>query len=357
MSDVKATDLIEHSIELEPNVKPIRGTIPKYTPQEREFANRIFPELEDAGIIARRSSPSGVRTRFPPKKKGSQLLLVVHNFIHVNRFTIKSAYPMHHLQEVLAILIRSGYGVHFSSDAANGYWAVPMTKLDENKTEFIASNEQWVYLRMEQVLKRGPFAYAQFSDLVFDSLPSNAVGVPRMPILIGDRDNSSLVVFMDDHAASAIDFDTLFELLHIKYFRDAFFGPVYLSGLKTHLSSDILEIINFENSPIDLRPSSKHREEIRSWPTPIDWDELDAFLWLTSFLRIFELGRAEHVLEMKMSYLIQLSDESKPKRSHDDDMKLCDGNLGRASRVARPKRPAIPRKWVSRISSMVHCTT
>ena len=54
--DIKARDLIEHSIDLEPNAKLVKGSLPRYTAEEREFANRIFPELEDAGIIVRRSS-------------------------------------------------------------------------------------------------------------------------------------------------------------------------------------------------------------------------------------------------------------------------------------------------------------
>ena len=51
--DIKATDLIAHSIDLEPNGKPAVGSLPKYTAVEREFANKSFPELEDAGIIVR----------------------------------------------------------------------------------------------------------------------------------------------------------------------------------------------------------------------------------------------------------------------------------------------------------------
>lgn len=34
--------------------------------------------------------------------------------------------------------------------------------------------------------------------------------------------------------------------------------------------------------------------------------ELDAFLWLTPFLRIFIPGRAENVLRLQQAYLIQV---------------------------------------------------
>lgn len=275
--DIKATDLIEHSIDLVPNVKPVHSTLPKYTPQEREFANRIFPELEDAGIIIRQSSPWGARTKFPPKKKGSPLLRVVHNFIPVNSYSIKSAYPMHHLEEVIAILIKPKFRVYFSSDASNGYWAVITKAEDRNKTGFLTPNGQWVYVRMGQGLKGAPHTYAQFSDLVFGPLPPNDEGVARMPSLIGDHGNHAFSVFMDDHGGSATDFDTLFTFLHTQYFPRCVFGPVYLSGAKTQIFADSLEVLGFEGSAAGLRPSFKHKDKIQNWPVPTTEPSLTPF--------------------------------------------------------------------------------
>lgn len=117
--DIKATDIIEHSIDLESDARPVKGTLPKYTAQERDFVNTIFPAMEDAGIIVRRSSPWGARTKFPPKKKGSTQLRVVHNFIPVSNHTIISQYPVYRLEEVVDILIKPEFTVFFTSDAAN----------------------------------------------------------------------------------------------------------------------------------------------------------------------------------------------------------------------------------------------
>ena len=346
--DIKATDLIEHSIDLEPHARPIKGTLPKYTPQEREFANRIFPELEDAGIIVRRSSPWGARTKFPPKKKGSELLRVVHNYKPVNSFTIKSAYPMHHLEEVVGLLIKPKYKVYFSSDASNGYWAIMTRPQDQNKTGFLTPNGQWVYLRMVQGLKRAPHTYSQFTDLVFGPLPPNDDGAPRMPTLIGDNGDVAFAAFMDDHGASATDYDTLFDFLHTRYFPRVAFGPVYLSGHKKQLFSGGLELLGFQGSEEGLRPSLKHREKIRNWPTPRNREELDAFLWLTPFLRIFIPGRSDLVLEMKKAYLTQVPVELKPKKPHDDEVEDCDQDLTRAPKRKRAPKPTVQRKWVEK---------
>lgn len=56
LRDVKPTDLIEHSIDLKPNARPFYFKIPRYTEKECQFCDRIFPEMEEAGIITRASS-------------------------------------------------------------------------------------------------------------------------------------------------------------------------------------------------------------------------------------------------------------------------------------------------------------
>lgn len=138
--EIKTTDLIEYSIDLLPNIKLVKSTLLRYTVEEREFANRIFPKLKDTRIIIRRSSPQGYRTKFPPKKKGSPLLRVVYNFILVNTFTIKLGYPTHHLKEVVNTLIKVKFYYFFSTNAVNGYQAITIKVEDRNKTRFLILN-------------------------------------------------------------------------------------------------------------------------------------------------------------------------------------------------------------------------
>ncbi len=95
LRDIKPTDLIEHSIDLKPNACPSYAKIPHYTEKERQFCERIFPEMEEAGIITRASSDWTCQSRFPPKKRRSEELRVVHNYILFNSQTIKPQYCMH----------------------------------------------------------------------------------------------------------------------------------------------------------------------------------------------------------------------------------------------------------------------
>jgi hypothetical protein len=160
MKDVKATDLIEHAIDLFPNTVPFIKKSKRYTQRERDFAAVVFPQMEEAGILYRGSSPWGAATLFPPKKKGSSDMRVVHSFIPINASTIKPVYPIHNLEEVLNTLVKPSFLVFFSADATHGYWAVPMRKGDEYKVAIIAPNGQWLFRRMGQGLKGAAHTYA-----------------------------------------------------------------------------------------------------------------------------------------------------------------------------------------------------
>lgn len=249
------------------DAQPIKGKAPKYTTKERDFANQIFPAMEDAGIIVWRSSPWGARTLLPPKKKGSQDLRVVHNFIPVKKFTTKSSYPIHRLEEVLDIIIKPRLDTYMTADAANGYWAVPMKESDCNKTGVLTPNGSWVYKRMGQGLKGTPHTYSMFSDLVFGPLPASN-NIPRQPTIIGHHGNSAFSVYMDDHVGSAKGYDAMFNFLHEHYFPRVAFGPVYLAGKKTKIFDDSLQILGYEGGNGKLRPSEKHWQLVREWPIP-----------------------------------------------------------------------------------------
>lgn len=302
MRDIKPTDLVHHSIDLTPDAKPVYQSIKRYTPKERDFAAKIFPEMEEAGIITRAASDWGARSQFPPKKKGSDDLRVVHNFIPVNKYTIKPQYPGHRIDEVIDTVIKPRYRAFFCTDAANGYWAVLIKDGDQYKTGFVTPHGQYIYLRMGQGLKGACATYSQFGDLTFGPLPKTET-TEAMPSIIGDHDDAAFTLFMDDHMGSARTFDDMFRFLHTKYFPRVAFGPVYLSGHKTHMFTDSLEIVGFTGSSEGLRPAAKHREKAMQWREPTNREELDAIIWITPFLRMFIPGRAEHVIRLKKAYL------------------------------------------------------
>ena len=64
---IRTTDLIEPGIDLKPGAQPERAKRPLYTEAELRFANKLIPQMEQAGLILRCDSIWVARTKFPPK--------------------------------------------------------------------------------------------------------------------------------------------------------------------------------------------------------------------------------------------------------------------------------------------------
>ena len=60
-----------------------------------------------------------------------------------------------------------------------------------------------------------------------------------------------------------------------------------------------VECLGFSGSPAELRPDEKKLEAIRDYPTPESAEEVDSFLFMTTYLRKLIPGRAEHANRMK----------------------------------------------------------
>lgn len=140
-------------------------------------------EVMDAEVPARTPLTSIAHVDDVVQKKGSDDLRVVHNFIPVNKYTIKPQYPGHRIDEVIDTVIKPKYKAFFCTDAANGYWAVPIKEGDQYKTGFVTPHGQYIYLRMGQGLKGACATYSQFEDLTFGPLPKTDE-VAAMPVIL-----------------------------------------------------------------------------------------------------------------------------------------------------------------------------
>ncbi|KAJ5578711.1 uncharacterized protein N7459_007675 [Penicillium hispanicum] len=96
---------------------------------------------------------------------------MVHQFLAVNAATIKMNYPMKRVEPILNRLSQTRWKAFFHSDAANGYWAVPLASEYAYKTAFITSLGQFCYLRMGQGLTGAPGTYTRLKDITMGPIP------------------------------------------------------------------------------------------------------------------------------------------------------------------------------------------
>jgi len=311
---IKRTDLIEHAIILQPNAKRYRARIPLYTEEEIAFCHRLLPKIEEAGLIFHCDTEWGARTKFPLKPRADTLpkesrLGMVHNFIPLNRVTEKSQYPCPRIEQIIYTILKKGKKLFFTTDAANSYWAIPVWPGDETKLGFVTPYGMYCYNVMGQALTGGTHTCSQFRDLVFGAILSEVdwstgeeVLLKGADSLIGDSGDVAFDGMIDDSYGSATTFEAMYDFLHEQFFPRCAWGPMYLKDYKSFFVCDSLDFVGLEAGQNGLRPSLRKRERILQWPTPTCQTELEAFCYLTPFLRRFIPGQAELVRVMKYGW-------------------------------------------------------
>jgi hypothetical protein len=115
--------------------------------------------MKKADIITRMTNDWDARIKFFFKKKDSNQLRMIHNYIFLNDCIIKMQYSMHKIKEVINILMKSKFKAVFFIDAIWDYWVVIIKKKNVYKTKFVSLHEQWTYLRMRMSLTESSHTY------------------------------------------------------------------------------------------------------------------------------------------------------------------------------------------------------
>ena len=301
--------MIEHAIVLTPNAKPYRARISLYTEEEIAFCSRLLPKMEEPGLIFRCDAEWGARTKFPLKPRADTLpkkdrLWMVHNFILLNRVTEKSQYLCPRLEQIVFTILNKGKRFFFTTDSANSSWAIPVRKDDETKLGFVTPYGMYCYNVTGQGLTGGTHNYSRFRDLAFGAIPSGhdlTTGgyLEGADSLIGDRGSVAFDGMIDDSYGSSITFNDMHQFLHEHFFPRCVCGPMYLKDSKSYFFCNSLDFVVLEIGLNGLRPSPRKREAILQWPTPTNQEEVEAFCYLTPFLRRSIPGRAELVRVVK----------------------------------------------------------
>jgi len=202
--------------------------------------------------------------------------------------------------------LKKGKRVFFTSDAANSYCAIPVRAGDETKLGLITPYGMYCYKVMGQGSTGGTHSYSGFRDLVFGAIPEGLEdkdGV-QFPLkgadsLIGEYGEFAFDGKMDDSYTSATCFVAMYRFLHERFFQRDCWGPIYLKDSKSCFFMESLDFVSLEAGPNGIRSSLRRRETMLAWPTPTNQEEVQAFCYLTPFLRRFIPGRPELVRILK----------------------------------------------------------
>ena len=322
------TDLVMHTIPTYDHIKPVRSKDRLYSPKEIQWQRENIPRLLKAGVISYCDSPWSAQTKHPVKKDGT--LRMVNIFCPINAATIKSNYPMKRIEPIVNLLSQEKFkkGPKFQADATNGYYAIPLWEEHAYKTAFSCNLGQFCYNVMGQGLTGAPHTYSRMKDLAMGSIPEP----DEEQALHGDQQVEDGYVgfdyFMDDNYGVASSFNALFSFLHEKYFPRINWARLTLKPSKTRFFCINIELLGYELQPAGLRPSVDKVAKIRDYPSPRNEEELDKFLYMTTYLRRYIPGRADHAQRMKQAVVYD-EDRDNKMRAEKDQM---GGNIRESGR-------------------------
>ena len=114
-----------------------------------------------------------------------------------------------------------------------------------------------------------------------------------------DYGASAYESFFDDDPGSNETVEAQVRFLHEQYFPRIKWACLSLSPKKSAFAMDEVECLGFSGGPTGLRPDKRKLEAIENYPTPGSAEEIDNFLFMTTYLRKLIPGRAEHANRMK----------------------------------------------------------
>ena len=318
LCDLPMTDLVTHAIPTYPGIRAHRARDPIYAMDEIRWQKQILPEMIGK-IVERGTSPWVAKTTWVSKKEtivdenGRWPLRMVHTYCQLNDATIKTNYPMKRMEPILDELANPQYRYFFSADAAYGFYAVPIYPPHAYKTAFNTILGQFYYLRMPMGLTGAPATYARLKDLTFGPIPA-----PKSEPAV-DPSGMTFKYFVDDDYGGAPSFYQLLTFLHNDYFPRISWAKLTLKPSKSKFFVDHIEPLGMlvgkhQSGTIvqyGLRANDKKRGKIEAYPVPRCEQEVEAFLYLTTYLKTLIPNRTELARIMKNAVIRAVENNSK----------------------------------------------
>ena len=255
---------IEHEIntgDATPVKQRMRRTPMNFVQEERAHLNKMLT----AGVI----QPSVSAWASPPvlvrKRDGGVRWCI--DYRRLNEVTKKDVYPLPCMEECLDTL--SG-NVWFSKlDANSAYWQVRLKEEDREKTAFITKHGLYEFVRMGFGLCNAPATFSRVMNLVLRGLNWDIA-----------------LAFLDDVVVLGSSFTDHVKNLRqvLERFRD------YKLKLKPRKCSFFQRRVEFLGREVDsqgLHLKDEHIRDVVNWPTPANSKDVERFLGLVNYHRIF----------------------------------------------------------------------
>jgi transposase InsO family protein len=232
---------------------------------EQKLASEYVDDFLAKGLIRPSRSPGGASMLFVPKKDGTKRLCI--DYRELNKLTIRNAYPLPHIDDLLARLASAS--VFTKIDLRSAYHLVRIRAGDEPKTAFYTPKGLYEYLVMPFGLVNAPSTFQHFVNDVFHDLLDVCVVVYLDDILVYSKSP-------DQHQGHVCQ--VLQRLREHKLFAKL---------EKCEFAVPQVEFLGFIVSAKGIEMANSKVDAILEWQPPSNVKSVQRFLGFANFYRRF----------------------------------------------------------------------
>jgi hypothetical protein len=268
---------IQHSIRLKPNTEPPYRNPYRLSPKKLLEARRQIEHLLKIGHIRPSTSPYGAPILFVDKKDSDELRMCV-DYTMLNKSTIRDAYPIPRIDQLMDLL--QGKKIFTKLDLTAAFNQIPMNPDDIEKTAFNTRYGQYEYTVLPFGLCNGP-----------------ATCMRLMQDVLSDYLDKFVMVYLDDCLQfNDCEEDAIRDLrLILQRLKD---NDLHLKLSKCVFGVDEVDYLGHVVSKDGLKVDPKKVEAVKSWPEPTDLGQLRSFMGLVGYYRKFVPALAQIALPL-----------------------------------------------------------
>lgn len=262
--DLGRTPLTQHTIYTG-DAQPVKQQPYRIAHKQRETIDSEIQMMLDKDIIRPSSSPWASPVVLVPKKTGGYRFCV--DYRKLNAVTKKDNYPLPRIDDILDTLNNS---VYFTTlDQAWGYWQIPLSETDREKTAFITYNGLYEFNVLPFGLCNAPATFQRLMNLLLAGLQWN-----------------TCLVYLDDILIFSKTFEDHIQRLELILHK------LESAGLKLRLEKckfmqTETSYLGYIISSAGIQPDPAKIKSVKEFPIPKSAEKVKSFLGLAGYYRRF----------------------------------------------------------------------